>query len=176
MKQPRAHSAITLFVTLGLFSGALTLLVSSLVTWPMPLLPKLTSAEFPQPQLQGHLGGFVSVTTASGSIDITSEPSKKSAIATFQQRTPLQFEMNGGQTDESAKFLAHGKGYNLFLTATEAVLALDKDTGHARQNNAQPGRDRLQLNTKTKDDGSHEREGDEIRLHPTSDCKNWCQR
>src|SRR5215469_15382613 len=37
---------------------------------------------------------------------------------------PLSFEMNQGQTDPRVKFLARGKGYTLFLTADEAVLAM----------------------------------------------------
>jgi uncharacterized protein (TIGR03437 family) len=41
-------------------------------------------------------------------------------------RLPLSFEANHGQTDASVKFLSRGNGYTLFLTATEAVLALRK--------------------------------------------------
>ncbi|HLJ95048.1 MAG TPA: SBBP repeat-containing protein [Gemmataceae bacterium] len=37
---------------------------------------------------------------------------------------PLRFEANQGQTDAAVRFLAHGPGYNLFLTSTEAVLVL----------------------------------------------------
>lgn len=37
---------------------------------------------------------------------------------------PLSFEANQGQTDPQAKFISRGQGYNLFLTSTEAVLAL----------------------------------------------------
>ena len=37
---------------------------------------------------------------------------------------PLSFEANQGQTDRQVKFLSRGQGYNLFLTSTEAVLAL----------------------------------------------------
>jgi hypothetical protein len=37
---------------------------------------------------------------------------------------PLIFEPNHGQTDPQVKFLARGSGYGLFLTAEEAVLAL----------------------------------------------------
>ena len=37
---------------------------------------------------------------------------------------PLIFERNQGQTDPQVKFLAHGAGYGLFLTAHEAVLSL----------------------------------------------------
>ena len=39
-------------------------------------------------------------------------------------RIPLSFEANQGQTDPQAQYLARGPGYTLFLTATEAVLAL----------------------------------------------------
>jgi hypothetical protein len=37
---------------------------------------------------------------------------------------PLSFEVNQGQSDSQVKFLSRGPGYQLFLTATEAVLAL----------------------------------------------------
>ena len=39
-------------------------------------------------------------------------------------RLPLSFEPNQGQTDEQVQFLSRGRGYTLFLTPTEAVLAL----------------------------------------------------
>jgi len=44
-------------------------------------------------------------------------------------RLPLSFEANQGQTDGHVKFLSRGSGYNLFLTSTEAVLALSKPGG-----------------------------------------------
>jgi Beta-propeller repeat len=37
---------------------------------------------------------------------------------------PMRFEANAGQTDAQVKFISRGNGYNLFLTPTEAVLAL----------------------------------------------------
>lgn len=37
---------------------------------------------------------------------------------------PLQFEANEGQADAEARFVAHGSGYNVFLTPREASLAL----------------------------------------------------
>lgn len=40
---------------------------------------------------------------------------------------PLAFEENRGQTDDRVRFLSRGDGYNLFLTPTEAVLALRGD-------------------------------------------------
>ena len=52
-------------------------------------------------------------------------------------RLPLSFEVNHGQTDGSVKFLSRGSGYTLFLTATEAVLALRKPQKSARPG---PGR------------------------------------
>ena len=39
-------------------------------------------------------------------------------------KLPLSFEPNQGQTDPQVKFLSRGRGYTLFLTPTEAVLAL----------------------------------------------------
>jgi hypothetical protein len=39
-------------------------------------------------------------------------------------KLPLTFEANRGQTDPRVQFLARGRGYTLFVTATEAVLAL----------------------------------------------------
>jgi Beta-propeller repeat len=42
---------------------------------------------------------------------------------------PLSFEANHGQTDPRVKFLARGRGYNLFLTSQEAVLVVSPPTG-----------------------------------------------
>ena len=41
-------------------------------------------------------------------------------------RLPLSFEANQGQTDRRVKFLSRGRGYSLFLTQRETVLALKK--------------------------------------------------
>jgi len=41
-------------------------------------------------------------------------------------KLPLAFEANQGQSDPPVKFLSRGAGYSLFLTATEAVLALSE--------------------------------------------------
>lgn len=41
-------------------------------------------------------------------------------------KLPLAFEANQGQTDPQVKFLSRGAGYSLFLTPTEAVLALSE--------------------------------------------------
>jgi len=44
----------------------------------------------------------------------------------------LSFELNQGQTNGRVKFLARAGGYLLFLTPTEAVMALDNPTAHRR--------------------------------------------
>ena len=45
---------------------------------------------------------------------------------------PLSFELNQGQTNDRVKFLTRSEGYVLFLTATEAVMALDNPTAHKK--------------------------------------------
>ena len=50
----------------------------------------------------------------------------RTKLSVTYARLPLHFEPNQGQTDEQVNFLARGKGYALFLTSTEAVLALRK--------------------------------------------------
>ena len=52
---------------------------------------------------------------------------QKQKIAEEYGKLPLHFEPNLGQTDEQVKFMARGAGYALFLTATEAVLSLEKN-------------------------------------------------
>ena len=39
-------------------------------------------------------------------------------------KLPIRFELNQGQTDSQAKFIARGPGYSLFLTPVEATLRL----------------------------------------------------
>src|SRR5687768_831200 len=52
--------------------------------------------------------------------------SMKAKIAERFGELPLSFEINQGQTDKAVKFLSHGPGYDLFLTANDAVLSLRK--------------------------------------------------
>jgi hypothetical protein len=47
------------------------------------------------------------------------------AVAKYGE-LPLAFEANQGQTDAGVRFLARGYGYSLYLTDSEAVLALHK--------------------------------------------------
>jgi len=48
-------------------------------------------------------------------------------------KLPLSFEVNQGQTEAQVRFLSRGRGYTLFLTGDEAVLALEKPTAVSRQ-------------------------------------------
>jgi hypothetical protein len=57
-----------------------------------------------------------------------SEATTKQVIEAYG-RLPLIFEANVGQTDGQVKFLSRGSGYTLFLTSSEAVLALRKPQG-----------------------------------------------
>lgn len=65
---------------------------------------------------------------------------------------PLSFEANQGQIDAQVRFLSRGQGYSLFLTASEAVLALNKPAESATaRSESEPAQDqksdiiRLQL-------------------------------
>jgi len=52
------------------------------------------------------------------------KPAAKARLVETYGKLPLRFEANGGQTDGQVKFLSRGRGYSLFLTENEAVLAL----------------------------------------------------
>ena len=49
--------------------------------------------------------------------------SQATPASAFAKDLPLSFEPNRGQTDEQVRFLSRTPGYNVFLTATEAVFA-----------------------------------------------------
>jgi hypothetical protein len=53
-------------------------------------------------------------------------PDPSTASASSYGKIPLSFEANQGQAADGVKFLSHGQGYALFLTATDAVLAFGK--------------------------------------------------
>ena len=81
----------------------------------------------------------------------------KAEIAKRFGKLPLSFEINQGQTDQSVKFLSHGPGYDLFLTATDAVLTLRKPHAPAIDKFKRPA----QPNT---DSDAGVREGSVLRL------------
>jgi hypothetical protein len=59
---------------------------------------------------------------------------KKQQVMESYGRIPLSFEANQGQTAGEVNFLSRGNGFNLFLTPTEAVLALSKPAAEGRAN------------------------------------------
>ncbi len=59
--------------------------------------------------------------TASKGLEV--RQAQASVLSTYG-KLPLAFEVNRGQSDARVKFLSHSRGYTLFLTPTEAVLAL----------------------------------------------------
>jgi len=57
--------------------------------------------------------------------------SQRSQILRNYARLPLSFEPNLGQSNLQIKFLAHGEGYGLFLTANRALLSVRVPVAHA---------------------------------------------
>jgi uncharacterized protein (TIGR03437 family) len=57
-----------------------------------------------------------------GSKDEHPAPNQRAVGNVADLKLPLSFEANRGQTDSQVKFLSRGNGFNLFLTATEAVI------------------------------------------------------
>ena len=72
--------------------------------------------------------GLLGLLSSSQAVPIAPE---RSAAHAYQ--LPLTFEVNEGQTDDRVDFLARGPGYNIFLTATEAVFALPRAPTSSRQ-------------------------------------------
>jgi len=76
------------------------------------------------------LGLGVIVSLAQSNRPTAPTPNSAHLVANYG-KLPLAFEANQGQTDPQVKFLSRGAGYSLFLTSTEAVLALEPSTvGH----------------------------------------------
>jgi hypothetical protein len=57
---------------------------------------------------------------------LAAAPGANPQLVAAYGRLPLSFEANRGQTAASVKFVSRGPGYALFLTATDAVLALNQ--------------------------------------------------
>ena len=65
-------------------------------------------------------------------LNVTHAQDRREVLATYGH-LPLIFEPNQGQTDAKVKFMAHGRGYGLYLTDQEAVLALQHFVGSSRK-------------------------------------------
>ena len=84
--------------------------------------------------------GLLGLLSSSQAVPIAS---LRSAAHAYQ--LPLTFEINQGQTADRVDFLARGPGYNIFLTATEAVFALPRATSGQRAMTGQRAVIRMQL-------------------------------
>ncbi len=102
------------------------------------------------PKASLHLGGpsgAVAVATPPGEqANLTGAKSEADQTARARLdanygRLPLSFEANRGQADGRVKFLSRGRGYTLFLTADEAVLALKSHQSPAVSSQSHPAKD-----------------------------------
>src|SRR6266852_5342013 len=73
-----------------------------------------------------HVGQSSYPQADSGSALLEQSGESRAKVAASYGKLPLRFEANQGQADLRVKFLSRGSGYTLFLTSTEAVLALQK--------------------------------------------------
>jgi sugar lactone lactonase YvrE len=69
---------------------------------------------------------FVSAVCLVQTASLAQLPSVAKPAVEAYGRLPLSFEANQGQADPEVRFLSRGNGYSLFLTGTEAVLALTR--------------------------------------------------
>jgi hypothetical protein len=67
-------------------------------------------------------------------------PTARTRLRETYGQLPLSFEANRGQADPRIKFLSRGPGYNLLLTADEAMLQLSKEVPAARARKAGNGK------------------------------------
>lgn len=86
--------------------------------------------------------GIVSIDSlwAAGAETSASAPPSIASLQSTYGKLPLSFEANHGQTDPQVQFLTRGRGHQLFLTSSEAVLTLrsggtktNRRTDHASQ-------------------------------------------
>jgi hypothetical protein len=67
-----------------------------------------------------------SATSAVNRRAVHSSSPNPSMIRQNYGQLPLSFEANVGQADSSVQYLAHGSGYGLYLTGTEAVMVVSQ--------------------------------------------------
>ncbi len=87
-----------------------------------------------QPAIENNRITVAGARTGAAATLSKSNNNAKPRLAQNYGKIPLYFEANHGQTDSQVKFLARGRGYGLFLTATEAVIEL-RNAGLLRSGN-----------------------------------------
>ena len=84
-----------------------------------------------------RVSSLVTPTATSASKTQPDEATKARVLEAYS-KLPLRFEANQGQLDQQVQFLARGSGYSVFLTPTEAVLALRRVQGQSKAVSKQP--------------------------------------
>ncbi|MCA1634211.1 MAG: hypothetical protein LC802_11080, partial [Acidobacteria bacterium] len=107
----------------------LVLLLLAALVWS--LLPRHAERQRPSPT------GTQSAHRAATALPRMDE-SQRERLSEAYGKLPLSFEANTGQADARVKFLSRGQGYNLFLTPTEAVIALRHTGAGSRTQDASP--------------------------------------
>ncbi|MBA3441432.1 MAG: SBBP repeat-containing protein [Pyrinomonadaceae bacterium] len=120
---PRNHTRLLVGLTLAVIG--LTTLIAVLGYYRSRPAPLTLSSKARSSNLAGQ--------PATVSMLPTPDEPTQARMSEAYGKLPLSFEANYGQTDSQVKFLARGPGYKLFLTSTEAVLALRKDEGGERK-------------------------------------------
>src|ERR1051325_2316989 len=90
--------------------------------WAEPSSEKIHRAESAASDVEGHF--------LDGARPEKADAEARIKVLEDYGKLPLSFEPNQGQTAGEVKFLARGKGYQLFLTATEPALRLRKGERH----------------------------------------------
>lgn len=78
-----------------------------------------------------HLVASMAMLLATNAVAAPDQVTAENQMGTVYGALPLNFEANRGQTDRAVDFLARAGGYVLFLSPTEAVLALDDPAARA---------------------------------------------
>ncbi len=76
-----------------------------------------------------HVGQSTNAQGGSGQALLEQPEGSRANITAAYGKLPLSFEANRGQTDARVQFISRGSGYTLYLTATEAVLTLQRPLG-----------------------------------------------
>jgi hypothetical protein len=78
-----------------------------------------------------------------GPPDKTIDKATRGRVSEAFGKLPLSFEENRGQVNDEVKYISRGAGYTLFLTPTEAVLALRQSDSRKMTNDAVARRPRV---------------------------------
>ncbi len=102
----------------------ITLAVSIILS--LSLVYSFYSKKFTAVELPHNFDQSLVENTVSNEIQFENETVKQRKIAENYGKIPLHFEPNQGQTVESVKFYARGKGYGIFLQDKSATLFLQE--------------------------------------------------